>query len=103
MKNIILTICIIGTLQPILVAGIALLWVLGFGIFEIIFFWNESIRDFFTEIREHYPLGKLFEIFPYLIHSMIGWFVLSIIGFFILSRKNRGVSNDFTNIDGDFE
>ena len=103
MKDIMIKICFIGIIQPWVCICLAMLWVFGVGIFEIIFFWNDSLREYFTEIRELYPLGKLFEIFPYLIHCMIGWFILGLIIPSYLSKKKRGIVDDMSNIDGDFE
>ena len=103
MKGVIVKICFAGITQPLWVAGLLIFWTLGLGFFEIIFFWNESIRDFFILIREEFHLFRLGEFIPNLIYYMIGWFIISfVLLFFFIGKRKKGISDNLSNIDGEY-
>ena len=103
MREIIPNICIIGIIQPICVTGILVFWTLGLGFFEIIFFWNEPIKDFLIFVRENFHPFRLGEFIPNLIYYMIGWFIISfILLFFFIGKRKKGIGDDLSNIDGEY-
>ena len=102
MREIILNICIVGIIQPIWLTGILVFWTLGLGFFEIIFFWNEPVRDFFNLIREDFHPFKLGEFIPNLIYYMIGWFFLSLIILLFFYKTKKRIGDDLSNIDGEY-
>ena len=89
-------------MQPFLVGGLFMFWGLGLGFFEIIFFWDESIRDFFILFWGYINPFRLGEIIPNLIYYMIAWFIISFVLLFFLSNRKKGIGDDLSNIDGEY-
>ena len=100
MRSFLLWLAAIGLFQPFWITAIFVFWTFGLGFFEIVFIWNEFLNEFFINIRENYHPANLFNVFPYLIHSVILWWFLSFF-YLIFFHKKTGMIESLNDINGD--